>query len=141
MAETLSLVANILAVSELAVKVSVLGYNYISSVKRAPQSFKDLVSEIHSLLQVLVSLQDYAKANSIYSTALGKLSSLSGPLQTCTRELQELQLQLKPPNKGGFRGVMNLLAWPIKEGDTLNHIERIERCKTLFTFAMSVDQM
>lgn len=139
MADALGLAASVIAV-DMAGKVTALAYGYIAKVKRSRKELDRLVNELHSLRLVLISLQEYAEANSTQSTALGKLNSLSGPLQGCTRELQDLQLKLEPP-RSGIGGIIDRLEWPMKEADTLQHIDRIEKHKTLFILALSTDQM
>lgn len=138
MAEAFALVGTIITLVQLTGKVTSLSYNYVGVSKRARKDLRDLVDELTSLGKVLDTLQDYVDAaNPMQSKAILQLDG--GPLQACARELRELQAKLEPEK--GWKGVVDSLKWPFQEGETMQRILRIERHKTLFTFALTADHM
>lgn len=138
MAEVVGLVASIIAVIQLTGKVTSLGYVYFQALKRAPKDLGELVNELGSLTKVLTTLQDIADKNPQLA-ALQTLNSRNGPLEGISAELKKLVSKLEP--RKGFKGTMDNLKWPLKEADTMQHISRIERCKSLFDLALTTDQM
>lgn len=136
--EAIGLTASIIAVVQLAGKVTALGYGYIGGVKRASKDLQELARELSSLSLVLISLQKHMETNP-QSATLQTLSAKDGPLDECISELTKLQSKLEP--KDGFQGVISNLKWPLKEAETLQHISRIERQKSLFTFALTADHL
>lgn len=138
MTEVIGLAASLVALVQLAGQLTCVGYGYIGAVKRAPKDLRQLVDELHSLGKILISLQDYADTNP-QSTSLQKLNEIDGPIKGCINELNELKPKLEP--KGGFRGFVAGLKWPLKETETTQIISRIERHKSLFIFALTADQM
>lgn len=135
MAEVIGLAASVIAVIQLMGKVTSLSYDYLSGVKRAPNDLLELVDELHALGKFLITLQNYTDENPESGT-LGLLNAKDGPLSKCAQELQSLHLKLD-----GKKEIVECLKWPLKEKETMQHISRIERQKTLFTFALVVDHM
>lgn len=138
MAEVLSVAASIIAVLQLTGTVASLGYGYIGGVKRASKDLGELLKELGSLTSVLITLKDYVDANPC-SPALQKLGGQDGPIHGCFRELEILQTKLEP--RDGFKGIVDNLKWPLKDTETAQFISRIERHKSLFMLALTVDQM
>jgi hypothetical protein len=130
MAEFVGLVASIVALTELTGKVIGLGSRYISGVKSAEQDMKALNLELVALASVLKTLQDQANRN--YS-----LVELRVPIQECTKQMRELELQLRPKK----RRLINRWKWPLNETHTSKVLESIERSKSLFTLALTAEQL
>lgn len=140
MADPLSIVASVIAIAQLTERLIALGYVYLGGTKAASKDLRELVNELQSLGKVLVVLQDYAQADqNLQSTALQSLNGQNGPLPGCALELRRLQLKLEP--KQGLRGMIQSLKWPFKEQETQQHIARIQRQKSLFILALTVDHM
>lgn len=139
--EALGIAASIIAVIQLAGKLTSLGYGYIGGVKRAPKDVQELLDELSSLVKVLVVLRDYVDKNPQSAAALQTLNGPGGPIHGIGQELGVLQSKLDPTGKDGFKGIMGDLKWPLKEKETMQHISRIDRHKSLFIFALTTDQM
>ncbi|KAH0603796.1 uncharacterized protein H6S33_007455 [Morchella sextelata] len=141
MADPLSFVASILAITQLAAKLTCLGYGYVSAVKRAPDDLMDLMNELLALSRVLSILQVYADSSSnAADSALYQLNGANNsPLQVCSQALEKLLIRMEP--KDGFKGFISNMKWPLEEKETTQHIARIERHKTLFMFALQADQI
>lgn len=133
MAEVVGLAASIIAILQLAGKVTVLGYEFISASKRGPNDIRELISELNSLSQVLLALQDQSTGSP--SPQLQKLGEKDGLLEKCTHELQELEKKLGSGKK------RDRFLWVLKEKEIMEHINRIERFKSHFSLAMASDQM
>lgn len=138
----LSAAASIIAIVQIAGSVASLGYSYVASVKRAPKELRELLKELGSLSDVLDTLQDYVAANP-QSPALEKLSTPGGPLKGCATELNELHAKLSSIKltQGASGAVERFIKWPFLEKEMAQFIEKIERHKNLFTFALTADQM
>lgn len=140
MAEVLGIAASIIAVLQLAGAVTIMGYNYLGGVKRASNDTQDVINELHSLSQVLVALKEFAD-NNPQSTALQKLNTKDGPLAGCAQELKALKSTLEKKGTSGLKKMVDSLTWPLKEKETAQLLARIERHKSLFTFALTADHM
>lgn len=141
MADPLGMTASIIAVIQLAGALGTLGQGYIGGVRRAPSDRRKLVEEFASLGQVLEHLKDQIAPTGTASAGIfSKSSAIQGlavPLQNCRLELETLAAKMQP--RKGFRGAWSKLKWPLEEAETLQNIERIERYKTLFHFALTAD--
>ncbi|KAI5842111.1 hypothetical protein DFP73DRAFT_108840 [Morchella snyderi] len=129
MAEIIGLAASIITLIELTGKVIALGSRYISAVKDAEQQMKMLCLELSALSDVLKSLGDLANKSN-------KLDVLRVPIQQCTEQMKELELQLRPMK----RRLMNRWKWPFDGEHTSKILESIERNKSLFSIALEAEQ-
>lgn len=140
MADPLSITASVIAVLQLTGTMITLGKDYIKGVKDAPEDIQQLIDELQSLGKVLSTLRDHiVNDKDLKSTALQALNGQNGHLSACALELKRLQLKLEPEK--GLRAKINRLKWPLKEKETFQYISRIERHKSLFTFALTIDQL
>lgn len=137
--EALGLATSIIAVIQLAGKITSLGYGYISSAKRAPNDIRELLEEISSLAKTLVALKNLELSP---GKQLEALHSLDEPLWGCLLELERLESKLKKSVGGlGWRRFMSSIKWPFKEAENLQIMARIERYKSLFIIALGTDHM
>lgn len=130
MAEIVGLVASIAALTELTENIIALCSRYISGVKSAEQDMKALNLELVALATVLKTLEDQATRNN-------SLGELRLPIQECTKQMNELALQLRPKK----RRLINQWKWPLNETNTSKVLESIERSKSLFTLALTAEQL
>lgn len=133
MAEAIGLAASLIGIIQLAGLTASISYGYISGVKRAPQDLRDLTDELQALSNVIVTLKIHTDENSEIPGSV--LHMLEKPLEACARELEELLEKLK------MKGIIDRLKWPLREKETAQWVERIERHKTFFMFALNTDQM
>ncbi|KAI5839964.1 hypothetical protein DFP73DRAFT_634096 [Morchella snyderi] len=140
MADPLSITASVIAIVQLAEKLITLDYTYLGGVKGASKYLQDLVGELQSLGNFLVTLQDYVQADeNLESIALQPIDGQNGPLLGCALELRRLQLKLEP--KQGLKGIIQNLKWPLKEAEIRQSIARIQRQKNLFVLAFTMDNL
>lgn len=142
----LSISVTVIAVVQTVGTVISLGYQYISSVKQAPKDVRELLGELGSLDGVLDTLQDYIMANP-QSLALEKLNVPDGPLSGCLKELNGLHSRLKgtkladPKSAKDGTTILERFKWPLKDKETAQVIQRLERYKSLFMFSLTADHM
>lgn len=140
MAETLGIIASIIAVIDLTGKTTSLTREYVNGVKRAPDNLRKLLDELTSLAEVFSALQVCANASPTGGlTELGIFKDKDGPLQECILELEKLLLRLE--SKERWRRVVTRLKWPLRERETVEFVLRIERHKSLFGLAIDADQL
>lgn len=142
----LSAAASLVAVLQLTGTVASLGYQYISSVTRAPKDVPELLRELNSLYGVLENLQSYFIKNP-QSSVLEKLNAPNGALPEFFKELNDLHSKLTktklgvPKSSKGLSTIIERFKWPLKDKKTVQTIQRLERYKTLFMLAMTTDHM
>lgn len=140
MAEVLGIAASIIAIAQLAGKLTSVSYSYIECLKNATQDLRDLANELASLSSILATLQKNIDTDPGASATLQLLGDTDGPLKVCEKVLKELQQKLKPPRKG-FAGLIKRAKWPLKKEETMQYVARVERHKSLFIFALTADTL
>ncbi|MCJ1286866.1 hypothetical protein MMC26_006212 [Xylographa opegraphella] len=146
MADISGLVLTVLGVSfELASTL----YSYAREVKEAKNAIQQLSNELYALIGVLEHLkrqQEQLSLSGSKSEAREALmqsydeSTLSSILIECLDFLHELQKSLKMPT-GRLRSTLHKLKWPLKDADTKEHLQRLERVKTYFILALVADDL
>ncbi|KAH0608836.1 uncharacterized protein H6S33_001064 [Morchella sextelata] len=135
--EAVGLAASIIAIIQLSSKLVSITYNYISDSQKAPRDVKNLANELHTLVGVLDNLKDYLDENPS-SPALQKLVGKGGPIQVFTEEMNALYRKFSAIDSSKLTAK---LGWPLKDKDITQTLSSIERHKTVFIFAMNVDQL
>lgn len=126
-------------------------YNFRAALKNAPWSLTSIIEELKCLRSILESLEELAQGLDKPS-GLGKrpvFESLSdpdnGPLVICLRELSILDKKMKSSGYAGTAGLrrkaaLQALGWQLKDRDAKECLERIERCKTTLSLALTADE-
>lgn len=135
MAEVLGTVASIIAVVQVAGQTAILGYGYISGVKRAPEDIRKFLDELESLSKVLTALGDIVKEN----PGSVALKQLDASLQECLSEMSGLQAKMEP--KEWWRKKLARYKWPLRGKETAEYTARIERHKSSFSLALNTEQL
>ena len=141
-----SFAASILAVVETTGKVTVMIARYVSSVKRAEESRLRLfqeVSVIDGILRAMKGLVDYliAEKSAESITRVNALASLEekGFLSQCEETLQGILGWL---DTGSKMKIGQRLLWPLRqEKRTMEFLQKLERYKSIFTLALSVESL
>ncbi|PWW74654.1 hypothetical protein C7212DRAFT_282954 [Tuber magnatum] len=144
--EGLALSSNIIAVLTLAGKLLAAGYQYGSSSARFPPELRHLVQEVTALSGVLHAVKmlvDDPVANT--RTANGSTGDLvrtmGEPVEQCRKLVEEMLRDLQRYDGASRRRGSWRLCWPLKEKTTKEWCERLERHKSLFEVALSVDEV
>ena len=151
--DPLSVTASIITVLQAANAVISVCYDYSAAIKNSPWELPRVIEEVKSLRNVLETLDQLAKrAESADPATEAQLPALkllcepvAGPLAMTLVELEALEKKLAPPSWSGQAGsrrraIIQVLGWPLKEGDTKKILENIERFKTTLNLAITADQ-
>ncbi|KAI5838988.1 ankyrin repeat-containing domain protein [Morchella snyderi] len=131
MADGLGLAASIIAVLQITTSVASLGYRYLHSAIRAPDSLRELTLEIQTLTGILSRLKICAQ-----NPQAVDLRIVENSLHVCHKEMLGLQEKLKPR-----KGLLGRLRWPLDENDIRGYLGRIEGFKSSFSLALGTEQL
>ncbi|CUS07293.1 unnamed protein product [Tuber aestivum] len=144
--EGLALSSNIIAVLSLAGKLLAAGYQYGSSSAQFPPELRHLVQEVTALsgtLHAVKMLIDDPIVNT--RTANGSsgdpIKTMGEPVEQCRKLMEEMSRDLQRYNVTSRKRGDWSLCRPLKEKVTKEWCERLERHKSLFEVALSVDEV
>ena len=152
MMDVSGLVITVLSVSfELASEL----YSYAQRVRGARRDIQALSNELFGLIGALehFKLQQERKLEDIPAStkppqyaekdpstdSIGQPANVSSILSQTLEFLNELQGTLSKP-MGRVQATVQLLKWPLKEGDMQKHLKRLERVKTYFILSLVTDE-
>lgn len=136
--DPLSTAASIIAVLQLTSVVT----GYIHGSKDATDDRRKLVSELSSMSQILMILQDQLQErldDLQWSSSLRVLNSEDGPLDQFRDSLEILAHKLEPVK--GLARVGKALAWPFQKKEVQEVLNSLERQKGLFGLVRQNDHM
>jgi hypothetical protein len=134
MSDPLSISASIIAVLQLTGTV----ISYLKDVHDAPQDRIEFLIEVSGLDGLLDALQkrvQEAKFGDPWLTELQALGVENGPLDQFNSDLRRLASKLEPLN--GLRQIRRRLTWIFNKTEINDILSKIERMKTLVTFALT----
>jgi hypothetical protein len=134
MSDPLSVSASIIAVLQLTGSI----ISYLKDVHDAPQDRINFLVEISGLDGLLDALQkrvQEAKSGDPWLFELQALAVENGPLDQFNSDLKRLASKLEPLN--GLKEVTRRLTWKFSRTEIKNILSKIERIKTLVTFALT----
>jgi hypothetical protein len=134
MADPLSVSASIVAL--LQVTRSVI--NYLKDVHDAPRDRIDFLVEMSGLEGLLDALRcrvQEAKSGDPWLAELRPLGIKSGPLDQFNSDLKRMASKLEPLT--GLKEIKRRLAWTYDKVEIKDILSKIERVKTLNTFALT----
>ncbi|CUS07291.1 unnamed protein product [Tuber aestivum] len=143
--EALALSSNIIAVLSLAGKLLAAGYRYGSGSAQFPPEIRHLVQEVTALSGVLHAVKilvgDPAINTGIPSGGSGDLIRTMGEtVEQCRKLIEGMLRDLQKYDVANKRRGAWRHCWPLKE-KTREWCERLERHKSLFEVALSVDEV
>lgn len=147
--DPLSLSCNIVGVLTAAGKLLSFGYSYGNSTKDFPEDLRSLTSELSSLSGILHALKaiiDAPNDSGVLATKTDPsniVRAMAIPLEGCERLLSGMvgDLEKYRQSSSKVQKVIRILSWPLKENETKNWVERIQRYKSTFSLALSADEM
>lgn len=144
--ESLSLTANIIAVLTLAGQLLAAGYRYGSSSAQFPPELRRLVQEVTALSGVLHAVKmlvddPTANARTTNGSSGDLIRAMGEPVEQCRKFMEEILRDLQKYGEASRRRGAWRVCWPLKEKATKEWCERLERHKSLFELALSVDEM
>lgn len=136
--DALGVVANIIAVLDLAKMVS----KYLVEVAQSSKQSQKALLDISAARGILHQLHDIAKdfqADPEWAIVLNQLLLPDGPLVQMKATLQRFEVKLKPAT--GLRKLGKGLIWPFTKGELGELLSAINWQKSLITFALHKDSM
>jgi hypothetical protein len=132
-----SLTVSALTVAQIAGSLVTVGNSYCRSCRSQSEEIQRLVREIGLLSGVLNSI-----STAVDSAGAAPPHLLEGPLEVCKTELLDLhEFLLKQLNgKNRFLRLGRRMTWPMREQETKEWIDRIERSKKTFMLALQADE-
>jgi len=147
-AETLGVVASIIAIVQISKTIISSCQLYIDAIDGAPSDLRVILIEVSTLKGIAKSLQYLTQPNVANSALLNQLTEVTGPIEGCKNALKELE-GLFPPaavstkNKGSKRRKLNTaaaaLAWPLKAGKAKKLLQEIVQHKTTINLALTAE--
>ncbi|WQF76737.1 Putative NACHT nucleoside triphosphatase, P-loop containing nucleoside triphosphate hydrolase [Colletotrichum destructivum] len=126
MAEAVGLASGIAGLVTIAMQISKLSYDYMSTVKSAHETQKQYIREVTGLTDVLLrseeAVQNIDEGNIGFSRPAGLSQRV---MEDVAEELEKLCSQLRKPSPSIF--------WPIKEKNLRKQIEDLHRFRSIFT--------
>lgn len=144
MADPLSGAAGVAGLVSLAIQLSQLSFQYISSIKGSSQAWSSYIQELSTLTSALLKLQQACNGagaqDSFHVLPAPGLSSHS--IQECCNELESLKSTLSEKlQKRGLRGKLEMLSWPFSESDTQVKVLMLHRFSSLFESSLVADNL
>lgn len=138
----------VLTVLGFSFEVASTIYSYAKDVKGAKNEIQQLSNEIFALIGVLermkVQQSQTASGQSIDQSKVfaqeESQASLVKVLHESLEFLQELHKRLTVP-KSRFQSKLQKLTWPLKESETSQHLQRLERVKTYMILSLMTDEV
>jgi hypothetical protein len=134
MSDPLSVSVSIIAILQLTGTI----IDYLKDVHDAPQDRINFLVEISGLDGLLDALQkrvQEAKSGDPWLTELQALGVQNGPLDQLDSDLKRLTSKLEPLD--GLKEVRRRLTWKFSKTEIKDILSKIERIKTLVTFALT----
>ena len=139
MAEIIALVASIIAVVQLADRVTTLGYEFCGKVKGASREVMEMIATVSALKNILELLSRFVQAdeNAIRLPLLRSLCQPDGPLKECEKILCEIEsrILLKRENFGKLK----LITWPWQWEEMAKKLKKIDRHQQTFALVLQGD--
>ena len=144
MADPLSTAASVAGLVSLAIQLSQLSFQYVSSVRGSSKTWSSYIQELSALTSVLLKVQQASDAIS----AADLSATLRGPgvststVRDCEVELTALKIVLSEKlQKRGIRGKLEMLSWPFSEDDTVAKVQKLHRFSSLFSSSLVADNL
>ena len=139
MAEVVALVASIIAVVQLADRVTTLGYEFFGKVRGASREVAEMIATVSALKTILELLSRFVQVDE-NATRLPLFRSLcdpDGPLKECETLLGEIESRVRL--KREHSGTIKTITWHWQWAEMAKKLKVIDRHKQTFTLALQGD--
>ena len=145
--ESVSAVAGVVAIYQLAAAISGLCFRYGQGVRQADKDADLIISEIDTFQIYLRTLKEALVKEDVATDGLERLRSLhhiidgeSGALKRCGRDLETLKRKLeRVQSEGHFQGAIHKLSWPLKQEEVKKTLDTLKRFTEAVDRALNVD--
>ncbi|KAL9120877.1 MAG: hypothetical protein Q9187_002567 [Circinaria calcarea] len=139
MADPLSVVAGVAGLLSLTIQVSDL-YKHVHGIKNAPRDAQELVDELQSLRQVLLSLKVFLESQEMKGHKFKETSTLLGTIHGCQTKITELKLKVeKLINKHGLPQILERSKWYFHHEERVELITTLHRYLNIFQISLTID--
>lgn len=135
MVDLFTLITGVAGLISLAIELSKITSEFVGSVKRAPESIRDLSQELLSLNHVLGRLDIFLKTQDNLGS-FAETAALISTEQFCLTRLKNMYEKLRRSTEGGK---MRRMAWPFSEKENKETILALYRCSQTFELSLSVE--
>lgn len=148
MADPFSAAASVAGLVSLAIQLSQLSFQYVSSVNGSSKAWSSYIQELSALTSVLLKVQQVSDAGDRVTSERDLCAAMSGlalgispaAVWECAAELNQLKAVLSEKlQKRGLRGKLEMLAWPFSEADTEKRVFILHRFSALFNSSLAAD--
>jgi len=148
MAEVIALASSVIAIIQIADKLTDVCKYYIETVHRAPSDLRLILIETSTIKVILQNLQ-FLSSCELSSLALVGLSGEQGPIEGCRKTIVDLEqlfpseyavTQGKPhPKRRMVKATLAALAWPLKENKARRLLSEMMEYKTSIVLALTTE--
>jgi len=139
----------VLAVIQMADRIVALCKHYVDALRDAPADLRSILVEI-SMLKTIFETLSFLMSTTGDSSILVGLASEDSPIQHCHELMRELDDLLSSgeahtarpiSKKQKLKATIRHLAWPLKETKAQKLMEKIVKCKTTISLALTTQSM
>jgi hypothetical protein len=133
--EVVSLVTGALS---LSIQLTEATYKYITSVKDAGKSLRNLGSELSALSEVLRQMDDFLVQQGS-KQPFHQNSVLVAAATSCVQQLECIKKKIERYEQlSGWRRAIHVAKWPLEEDETREVVAALHRCTQTFHFSLSL---
>lgn len=151
MAEILSIAASVIAILQIADRVTGVCKFYIENVKEGSSHLRAVLLEISTLRTIFKTLDYLIARDDGVSMIIEGLAGDDGPIEGCRKAITELEnlfptnifqaVEKDKPKKKNLRAMVDALAWSLKENKARKLLEVIASYKTTIILAITTEPM
>ena len=148
--DPLSITGGVIAVLQATNSVLTLCYKIREGIRKTPWTFIQIIEETRDLRNIIEAIQLALdepalskEENSAQYRAAQDLSDFTkGPLSACLEELLAIESKIQPRSverclEYKRKALIHSIGWQLKEGEAMESIARLERCKNSLSLAIN----
>ena len=146
--EAIGLAASLASLLEISGRIVTTGYGYISKVAHAPSRMRMVLSQVSSVNLVLARLEEYSERQSASdSTSILHALFVNGVLEDCKELLRKIDGTVQTcmaesearSSKHEVKALMKRVIWPMKENETKEVLQHLDRLRSVLSDAIAQD--
>lgn len=146
--EAIGLAASLASLLEISGRIVTTGYGYISKVAHAPSRMRMVLSQVSSVNLVLARLEEYSERQSASdSTSILHALFVNGVLEDCKELLRKIDGTVQTcmaesearSSKHEVKALMIRVIWPMKENETKEVLQHLDRLRSVLSDAITQD--
>ncbi len=142
MADPLSTAASVVGLVSLAIQLSQLSFQYVSSIKGSSKTWSSYIQELSALTSVLLKVQQASDGTKSLPAVITGPGISAAAVRDCEAALGELKTILSEKlQRRGIRGKLDMVTWPFSEADTDKRVQTLHRFSALFSSSLAADNL